>query len=67
MHELDVMLGRFADARLSALGETDLECFEALLDVPDQELYRWLTGYSPAPDHHQTPLLVGIIEFHRLP
>lgn len=41
--EIDLILGRFADAHLDALDEAGLAEFEALLSVPDPIAYAWIT------------------------
>lgn len=41
--ELDLLIGRFADAHLPALSEDELAELEVLLEVPDPELYAALT------------------------
>lgn len=63
MHELDILLGGFADARLATLSPQDLDRFEALLDVPDQELFRWITE-DAAPAAHRSSLMSDLIAFH---
>jgi antitoxin CptB len=65
MREVDLIVGRFADAHLDGLGEADLSSFEALLDVPDQDLLAWVLGRAPIPDDRDTPLLRRLIAFHR--
>ncbi|QIE54724.1 succinate dehydrogenase assembly factor 2 [Pikeienuella piscinae] len=63
MKEMDLILGRFADARLAALGESELAAYEALLGENDQDLYLWVSGGAPTPAHHES--IVGIIAgFH---
>src|SRR5674476_1434687 len=50
--EMDLILGRFADAEISNLSEAELVQFEYLMDVPDPDLYAALTGkMPPAPDY----------------
>lgn len=63
MREMDLILGPFADAHIHRLDHGALNSFEALLDVPDQELYRWVTGAAPVPRHHRSPLLAELIAF----
>ena len=63
MVELDVLLGRFADARLAALSPDDLDRFETLLEVPDQELFRWITE-DDVPEGHRSALMSDLIAFH---
>jgi antitoxin CptB len=47
--ELDLIFGAFADAHLARLGEAELERFEALLALPDWQIYDWIMGASPVP------------------
>lgn len=63
MRELDILLGGFVDAQLSALSDPELSEFEGLLDLPDAELLGWLSGATPPPER-DTPLLRRIIAFH---
>src|SRR5450631_2757121 len=50
--EMDLILGRFADAEITHLSEEELVQFEYLMDVPDPDLYAALTGkMPPAPDY----------------
>lgn len=58
--EIDLILGGFADARFESLTETEVEAFEALLEAPDQDVYDWVVGRTPAPISHETPLLAAI-------
>jgi antitoxin CptB len=67
MREVDLLLGRFADAHIDALDNHDLADFEALMDVPDDLLLTWLTGQAPAAASHETRILKAILAFHRPP
>jgi antitoxin CptB len=50
--EMDLILGRFADAEIAGLTDNELIQFEYLMDVPDPDLYAALTGkMPPAPDY----------------
>ena len=42
--EMDLILGRFADAEIAALSEDELSEFERLIEVPDPDLYAALIG-----------------------
>ena len=49
--EMDLILGRFADAEIAKLSDDELAQFEYLMDVPDPDLYAALTSNVPsAPD-----------------
>lgn len=54
--EVDIIFGTFAADELSGMGEAELDQFEALLQAPDQEVYAWLRGHTPAPPEFDTPL-----------
>ncbi|MEO0772474.1 MAG: succinate dehydrogenase assembly factor 2 [Pseudomonadota bacterium] len=47
--EMDIILTRFADARLARLSEGDLELYDGLLSENDQDLLQWVTGQVAAP------------------
>ncbi len=65
LREMDILMGRFVDARVDALPAEALAELETLLDLPDEAVYRWLSGAEPAPAEHDTPLLRQIMAFHR--
>jgi antitoxin CptB len=43
--EMDLILGRFADAEIATLSDDDLTELEVLLEVPDPDLYAAVTGH----------------------
>ena len=50
--EMDLILGRFADAEIAGLRDDELAELERLIDVPDPDLYAALTGNQPiAPEY----------------
>ena len=49
LREMDLVMGRFADAHLPAMSESELAEFERLLDVPDPQALAWITGEEPTP------------------
>lgn len=65
IREMDLIMGRFADSALAALNEADLDAFERLIDVPDHDLYAWITGEAEAPAPYATALLARLRAFHR--
>jgi antitoxin CptB len=62
--EMDLLLGPFADAHIGQLGDHDLADFEALLEVPDDELFTWITGGVPTVSRYRTPIFDAIVSFH---
>ncbi|MBV9566555.1 MAG: succinate dehydrogenase assembly factor 2 [Hyphomicrobiales bacterium] len=64
IREMDLLMGAFADARLSSLDEHELGLFEELMEVPDQEVFAWLTGQATVPQDHDTSLFRKLKAFH---
>ncbi|GLK71598.1 succinate dehydrogenase assembly factor 2 [Ancylobacter dichloromethanicus] len=61
--EMDLLMGRFADACIGELSEDDVAAFELLIEVEDPDLYGWLGGGVPAPEF-DTPLFHRFRQFH---
>lgn len=57
--EMDIILIRYAEARLAAMDDAGLDAYEALLDENDQDLYQWISGQTAAPEQH-APLVADI-------
>jgi antitoxin CptB len=50
--EMDLILGRFADAEIVGLTDDELGQLEQLIEVPEPDLYAALTGNVPlAPEY----------------
>ena len=62
--EMDLLLGRFADAYIDSLSDADLASLEALMEVPDRDLFAWVTGGEPVALNYQTPLYAALVGFH---
>ena len=63
MREMDLILGQYADQYLPEFTDEQLDEFEQLLEVLDRDLLKWVTGESPTPEEHDTPLFRDIIAF----
>ena len=55
--EADLILGPFADSHVHQLGASELDAFEQLLEVPDQDLYEWIVERSPTPPEYDTEVM----------
>ncbi len=64
LRELDLLLGRYADAAHDSMTEADFRAFEALLDVPDRLLLAWIVGEEPVPEASNSPLFRRLVAFH---
>jgi antitoxin CptB len=65
--EMDLIMGRFADAVLGELSDADVDAFERLANLPDPDLYDWISGARPMPDTEDAPLLRRLRDFHYTP
>jgi antitoxin CptB len=61
--EADLILGPFADAHAAMMTTEELDQFERLLEVPDQDLYGWIIEREPTPSPYDTPLMDRIKTF----
>jgi antitoxin CptB len=64
VREMDLIVGRFADATIDKFDDTALDQFEQLIEVPNAELYAWIVGKQTVPAQHDTPVLRQLIAFH---
>lgn len=64
IREMDLLMGRFADAEIGVLTDDELDQFEALIEVPDRDLFRWLTDEAETPSNYDTPLFRRLKGFH---
>jgi antitoxin CptB len=64
MRETDLLMGRFADAEIAGLDETELAEFEDLLEVSDSDIFGWLTGELQVPPAFDTALFRKLKLFH---
>ena len=55
--EADIILGNFADDMLSEMSGEELDIFEILLEVPDQDLYGWIIEREPTPIEFQSIIM----------
>ena len=60
LREMDLVMGRFADAHLPTLSEGELAEFERLLDAPDPQVLAWITGEEATPPEFDTPLIARL-------
>lgn len=61
--EMDIILGGFARARLQDMTTAELDRFEHILEVPDQQFLAWITGTETVPAVERCPLLNDILQF----
>ena len=67
VREMDLIVGRFADACIDAFDDAELDQFEHLIELPNAELYAWIVGDEAVPAEQDTPVLRQLIAFHNRP
>src|SRR5262249_30284375 len=65
MREMDLIMGRFADATVQQLTQEELAEFERLMEVPDRELWAWIIGEASVRRDSDTALFGRRREFTR--
>ncbi len=58
--EVDLIFGTWAERHLADLDERGLDQFEALLIIPDQDVYDWLRGAKPVPAGHDNEIFAAL-------
>jgi antitoxin CptB len=61
--EMDLILGRFADAEIENLSDREMDELERLIEVPDPDLYAALIGDKPIAPEHEGPLFDRLKRF----
>ncbi len=64
VREMDLIVGRFADAHIEALDTAALDDFEQLIEVPNADLYAWIVGAGDIPAAYDTAVLAKLRMFH---
>jgi antitoxin CptB len=61
--EMDLFMGRFADANLATMTDQELDDLEHLIDFPDPDLYAALSGAAPTPVEFANPIFERMKQF----
>jgi antitoxin CptB len=64
IREADLIMGRFADAHIGDLSDAELDEYESLLEVQEQDLLSWMTGQLEIPPDQDTPMFRRVREFN---
>lgn len=65
--EMDLILGRFAEARVTGMNDDQLCGFEEFLELPDPEIEKWVVyGAAGAPDGAIGAFVRLVRQFHHL-
>jgi antitoxin CptB len=67
MREVDLIMGRFADAFVDAMAPDELDEYERLMELPDPDLLGCVLADGPPPADLDCPMLRRLRAFHRAP
>jgi len=67
MREMDLIMGRFADAFLDAMEPDELDAYERLMEMPDPDLLARVLAEGLPPADLDSPMLRRLRAFHRAP
>lgn len=62
--EMDLLMGRFADAEIDLFDDSEFEIFEALIEVQDRDLFAWIAEQEPVPANYDTTIFRRLKAFH---
>ena len=64
VREMDLIIGRFADAHIEYFDTAGLDDFERLIEAPNAALYAWVTDAETVPADYDTTVLAKLKAFH---
>ena len=62
--EMDIILGRYAEARLKVMADEELSAFERFLALPDPLLTQWFSQGATAADGGEFTGLIEALRAH---
>lgn len=62
--EIDLMLGRFADAKLPGFDMGQLMLYDRFLNNSDPDIFNWITGAEPVPPAEDNAVMRMLLEFY---
>ncbi|GGC55545.1 hypothetical protein GCM10010994_13050 [Chelatococcus reniformis] len=57
-------MGQFVDAEIESLSDGDLDELERLIEVPDRDVFGWVTGENETPGNYRSAVLERLRAFH---
>lgn len=62
--EMDILLGRFADAHLGDMGAEDLALYDRFLSNSDPDIYNWVSRTEPVPPAEDNRVVALLLAFY---
>ncbi len=61
--ENDILLGQFARAHIAEFTAAELDQYERLLAIGDNDIYDWISGKTAVPPEADSPVLRKLLAF----
>lgn len=62
--EMDLIMGRFADAHVAMFSADQVDAYERLLTCQDPDLYDWYIAKTPVPAADDSDVMQMFLGFH---
>ena len=62
-NEMDLLMGRFADAHMAAFTDSQLDQYEAILNLNDPDVFHWVAGIDQVPQEHDTEVMRLLVAY----
>lgn len=62
--EMDLLMGRYTEVAIDAMSDDELTTLEALIEVPDRDLFAWITGKEEVASNYDTAIFQALKAFH---
>ena len=62
--EVDLLLGRFADAHIWGFDTEQLALYDRFLNNSDPDIYNWITGQEPVPPAEDNKVVRLLLAFY---
>jgi len=63
--EIDLLLGKFADAHLPQFNERQLTAYDRFLNNSDPDIFNWITGQEPVPPAEDNEVTALLLKFFK--
>lgn len=60
--EMDLIMGSFADENIASFTEEEIKLYDDILQIPDPDLYDWVSGRKEPPSNVMNSVLEKFIK-----
>jgi antitoxin CptB len=63
--EIDLLLGKFAEAHIPQFDEAQLAAYDRFLNNSDPDIFNWITGQEPVPPAEDNAVVGLLLKFFK--